>query len=72
MGSEGSLAQAHSHGIEYGVCDGCRDGSDRRLTSAELADWQPLFDNAKKIRSLLAELHGLTLQIVEAGNNGKP
>ena len=44
----------------------------RRLTSAELADWQPLFDNAKKIRSLLAELHGLTLQIVEAGNNGKP
>jgi len=38
----------------------------RRLTDAELADWQPLFDNAKKIRTLLAELQELTLEIVEA------
>ena len=38
----------------------------RRLTEAELADWQPLFDNAKKIRALLAELQDLTLQIIEA------
>jgi hypothetical protein len=38
----------------------------RRLTPAELADWQPLFDNAKKIRALLAELQDLTLQIIEA------
>jgi hypothetical protein len=39
----------------------------RRLTPAELAAWQPLFDNAKKIRALLAELHELTLEIVNAG-----
>ena len=38
----------------------------RRLTPAELADWQPLFDNAKKIRALLAELQDLTLEIIEA------
>ena len=39
----------------------------RRLTSDQLADWQPLFDNARKIRALLAELHDLTLEIVDAG-----
>jgi hypothetical protein len=38
----------------------------RRLTDAELAAWQPLFDNAKKIRALLAELQDLTLDIIEA------
>jgi hypothetical protein len=38
----------------------------RRLTDAELAAWQPLFDNAKKIRALLAELQDLTLEIIEA------
>jgi len=38
----------------------------RRLTPAELADWQPLFDNAKKIRALLAELQDLTLEIIES------
>jgi hypothetical protein len=38
----------------------------RRLTEAELAAWQPLFDNAKKIRALLAELQDLTLDIIEA------
>jgi len=36
----------------------------RRLTSAELAEYQPLFDNAKKLRALLAELQDLTLQII--------
>jgi hypothetical protein len=35
----------------------------RRLTPAELADWQALFDNAKKMRTLLAELQELTLTI---------
>jgi hypothetical protein len=35
----------------------------RRLTPAELADYQPLFDNARKLRALLAELQDLTLQI---------
>jgi hypothetical protein len=38
----------------------------RRLTPAELAAWQPLFENAKKIRALLAELQDLTLEIIEA------
>jgi hypothetical protein len=38
----------------------------RRLTSAELADYQPLFDNAKKLRALLADLQDLTLEIIEA------
>jgi hypothetical protein len=38
----------------------------RRLTDVELADWQPLFDNARKIRALLAELQELTLEIVDA------
>jgi hypothetical protein len=44
----------------------------RRLTPAELADWQPLFDNAKKIRALLAELQELTLAIVEATPHQEP
>ncbi len=37
----------------------------RRLTDAELAAWQPLFDNARRLRGLLAELQELTLAIVE-------
>jgi hypothetical protein len=37
-----------------------------RLTPAELTAWQPLFDNAKRIRALLAELQDLTLEIIEA------
>ena len=39
----------------------------RRRTPAELTDWQPLFDNAKKIRALLAQLQELTLAIVDPG-----
>ena len=39
----------------------------RRLTEAELTAWQPLFDNARKIRSLLADLQDLTLEIIETG-----
>ncbi len=42
----------------------------RRLTPAELADWQPLFDNAKKMRTLLAELQQLTVTIAEASQPG--
>jgi hypothetical protein len=38
----------------------------RRLTETELAAWRPLFDNARKIRLLLAELQDLTLEIIEA------
>jgi hypothetical protein len=44
----------------------------RRLSPAELADYQPLFDNAKKIRTLLAELQDLTLAIVEASESQEP
>jgi hypothetical protein len=36
----------------------------RRLTPAELAGYQPLFGNAKKLRALPGELQDLTLQIV--------
>ena len=38
----------------------------RRLTAAEFAAWQPLFDNARKIRTLVAELQELTLQAIDA------
>jgi hypothetical protein len=41
----------------------------RRLTPAELTEYQPLFDNAKKLRALLAELQDLTLEIIEADKN---
>ena len=39
----------------------------RRLTPRQLAEYQPLFDNAKKLRTLLSELQDLTLQIIETG-----
>jgi hypothetical protein len=44
----------------------------RRLTPAELAEYQPLFDNAKKLRALLAELQDLTLDIIETGTAQEP
>jgi hypothetical protein len=50
----------------------------RRLTAEQLAAWQPLFENAKKLRDLLAELQELTLAIIEdnparnPANNTKP
>jgi hypothetical protein len=44
----------------------------RRLTPAELAEYQPLFDNAKKLRALLSELQDLTLDIVGADSNQPP
>jgi hypothetical protein len=44
----------------------------RRLTPAELAEYQPLFDNAKKLRTLLAELQDLTLEIIEADSTQEP
>jgi hypothetical protein len=44
----------------------------RRLSPAELTDYQPLFDNAKKIRALLAELQDLTLQVIEADSHQEP
>ena len=38
----------------------------RRLTPRELAEYQPLFDSAKKLRALVNELQDLTLEIIEA------
>jgi hypothetical protein len=38
----------------------------RRLTPDQLAAWQPLFDNARKMRDLLAELQELTLRAIGA------
>jgi hypothetical protein len=44
----------------------------RRLTQDELAEYQPLFDNAKKLRLLLAELQDLTLEIIGADSSPGP
>src|SRR3984957_10367112 len=44
----------------------------RRLSPAQLADYQPLFDNARKIRALLAELQHLTLEIINADGRQAP
>ena len=43
----------------------------RRLTAEQLAAWQPLFDNAKKLRALLTDLQELTLAIIEADPNSR-
>jgi len=44
----------------------------RRLTPAQLAEYQPLFDSARKLRTLLAELQDLTLQVIEEDNRRQP
>jgi hypothetical protein len=44
----------------------------RRLSPAELAEYQPLFDNAKKLRALLTELQDLTLQITGETGTAEP
>jgi hypothetical protein len=44
----------------------------RRLTPDELAEYQPLFDNAKKLRTLLADLQDLTLQIIDSDSTQQP
>jgi hypothetical protein len=41
----------------------------RRLTPSQLARYQPLFDNAKKLRALLSELQDLTLEIIDADSS---
>jgi hypothetical protein len=43
----------------------------RRLTAEQLDAWQPLFDNAHRLRELLAELQELTLQIIDADDQHK-
>jgi len=37
----------------------------RMLNDEELADYQPMFDNARKIRDLINELQELSLELVE-------
>jgi hypothetical protein len=37
----------------------------RMLTAEEVVDYQPLFDNARKLRELMSALHELSLQLVE-------
>jgi len=44
----------------------------RRLTPDELAQYQPLFENARKLRALLSELHDLTLEIIEDNSAREP
>jgi hypothetical protein len=44
----------------------------RRLAPAELAEYQPLFDNAKKLRALLTALQDLTIEIIEADGRQEP
>jgi hypothetical protein len=44
----------------------------RRLTPRQLAEYQPLFDNAKKLRTLLSDLQDLTLQIIETSATREP
>ena len=44
----------------------------RRLTPSQLADYQPLFDTAKKLRALLAELQDLTMQVIGEGGSQEP
>jgi hypothetical protein len=38
----------------------------RILTDEQLAEYQPLFDNARRLRTLVNELQDLSLQIIEA------
>jgi hypothetical protein len=45
----------------------------RMLNDDEVADYQPMFDNARKIRDLVSQLHDLSLELVEpAAVNSKP
>ena len=37
----------------------------RMLNDEELADYQPMFDNARRIRDLVSQLHELSLELVE-------
>ncbi|MDA8356238.1 MAG: hypothetical protein M0Z95_08095 [Actinomycetota bacterium] len=37
----------------------------RMLNDEEVANYQPMFDNARKIRELVSQLHELSLELVE-------
>ena len=40
----------------------------RMLSAEEVADYQPLFDNARRLRELMSELLELSLQLVESAD----
>lgn len=42
----------------------------RMLTDEEVAEYQPLFDNARKLRDLVSQLQELTLQLVDKADRG--
>jgi hypothetical protein len=42
----------------------------RILNDEELADYQPMFDNARKIRDLVSQLNDLSLELVEPAAAG--
>jgi hypothetical protein len=44
----------------------------QRLSAAEADAYQPWFDNAKRLRALLAELQELSLQIVRSQGASRP
>lgn len=37
----------------------------RRLTEAQLRDYQPWFDNSRRLRTLITELEGVSLQVLD-------
>ncbi len=45
----------------------------RMLNDEEVGNYQPMFDNARKIRELVSQLHDLSLELVEPpAANSKP
>jgi len=44
------------------------------VSEEQLADYKPLFENSRRLRELVAELHHLTLEIIEADlrRRGRP
>jgi hypothetical protein len=44
----------------------------RRLSPAELAAYQPLSGNARKLRALLADLQDLTMQVIGENSSQEP
>ena len=43
----------------------------RMLSDDKLAEYQPLFDNARKLRNLVSELQDLTLELVEEADGAQ-
>ena len=56
----------------FGNCSRCERYGGMMPDGGVGAEYQPLFDNAKKLRALLTELQDLTLQIIEEGGTTEP